>query len=137
MSRKSLAEMAVAPAVELDRRLQAPEGLTVEHTAIWHAITATKPADWFQADCAALLESYVRHIVSARVIDEKIDQMERDGFEDADKFLLYEKLLNMRDKQTKLIQTTGTKLRLTPQSRYDRQAAAVSNKRQAKKLWDQ
>ena len=132
-----MAEMSVAPAVELDRRIQPPEDFLPEHQAIWHSITATKPADWFQADCYSILEAYCRHIVSARTIDEKIDQMEQNGFEDAEQFLLYEKLLNMREKQTRTLTSVATKLRLTPQSRYDdRTAATAAQKKNRGKLWE-
>jgi hypothetical protein len=137
MSRKGMTKLSTAPPVELDRRLRAPEDLTPEQAHLWDAITATKPGDWFQADCAALLAAYVRHTVSARVIDEKIDSMESSGFEDAEQFMLYEKLLNMREKQTKVLLSTATKLRLAPQSRYDAQMGGVHARKHTKKLWDQ
>lgn len=138
MSRKSVADLSVArDPVELDRRLPPPQELTPTQAVIWNAVVATKPADWFQADCAALLVAYCRHITTARNLDQYIDQLESEGISEPSEMRLYKQLLEMREKQTRAISTVGTKLRLTPQSRYDEKKAHVAHKKTGgNRLWD-
>jgi len=121
MPRKSVAELSVAPdPVELDRRLPAPSELTSVEAQIWHSVVATKPADWFQADCAPVLVAYCKHISAAMQLDEWALQTE-----DPEQYL---KLLDARRKETGKIESCATKLRLTPQSRYNAQSANTADK---------
>ena len=137
MARKSAAELAVAQATELDRRPPPPADLSEYQAQVWMAVTATKPADWFQADCLPVLVAYVKHISTAAILDQQIDAIDPEALRDKDDLRHYERLLNMREKQTRLITSCATKMRLTPQSRYDEKVAFVANKKAAKsKLWE-
>lgn len=139
MSRKSKDAMSVAPVVDLDRRLPAPAELSAYEAQIWSAIVATKPADWFQADCAALLVALCKHTAVAATLDQKISEFNPETATSED-WTSYLKLLEARRKETGKIESSATRLRLTPQARYDTQKAAVANRKAGgttdKKLWE-
>lgn len=137
MSRKSQDALSVAPVTDLDRRLTPPAELSAYETQIWSAIVATKPADWFQADCAPILLAYCKHIAVAATLDQQISSFKPDAAakEDWKEYLM---LLDARRKETGKVESCATKLRLTPQARYDTQKAAVADRKVgAKKLWEQ
>lgn len=135
--------MGVAPAVDLDARLQPPPDLTAYEVQVWQSVVATKPSNWFQADCAPILKSYVKHISTAATFDQQLETFnpEKATKEDWTEYL---RLTEARRKQTQIITTCATKLRLTPQSKYDEKTAFVAakaagntNARGKTKLWDQ
>ena len=138
MSKQSAAAMEVAPAVqELDRRMPPPAHLTEFQSQLWVAITATKPSDWFLADTAELLASYVKHASQARVIDGQIDDFEPEWLQKTEGLDRYDKLLKCRERETRAMASLATKLRLTQQSRYTPKAAATQTKSGgAKKPWE-
>ncbi len=121
MPRKSAASLAVVPdPVELDRRLPLPEELTPEEAQIWQSIVATKPSDWFQQDSAALLVAYCRHITTSRFLDEQITAIEGRGpLRTPDELDFYKTLIDKREKQSRVLASLATKMRLSQQARYD------------------
>ena len=138
MARKSESALEVAPVVDLDRRLPAPAELSAYEAQIWSAIVATKPGDWFQADCAPILLAYCKHISTAATLDQKIGEFNPDAADKAD-WATYLGLMDARRKETGKVESCATKLRLTPQARYDTQKAAVADRKASgpKKLWEQ
>jgi len=139
MSRKSAASLSVAQATELDRRLTPPAELSAYEAQTWAAIVATKPATWFQADCAPILLAYCKHISIAATIDTQIAKFNPDQASEQD-WSNYLKLLDARRKETSKLESAATKLRLTPQARYDEKTAHTAAKKvgdRPKKLWEQ
>ena len=139
MARKSQDALSVAPVTELDRRLTPPAELSAYEAQIWSAIVATKPADWFQADCAPILLAYCKHISTAAILDSQIESFNPEAATPED-WTSYLRLIDARRKESGALTTAATKLRLTPQARYDTQKAAGANRRNAgapKKLWEQ
>ena len=136
MSKKSIGELSVAPdPVELDRRLPPPADLTAVEAQIWNSVVATKPADWFQADCAPILVAYCKHISTAMVLDEMIVGCEPENLES-----VFFKLIDERRKETSKIESCATKLRLTPQARYNAKNSHTAHQAgglTVKKPWDQ
>lgn len=133
MSRKSLEALSIAAPQELDRRLPPPADLTPFEAQVWVAILSTKPSDWVQADSAPILVSYCKHISICASLDQKIESFNPDG--GADDWLLYLKLIAARAIQTVRVESCATKLRMTPQSRYDASKAA-RKATPTKKLWE-
>lgn len=137
MPRKSKAALQVAPSTELDTRPPPPADLTQVQAQLWCSVTATKPADWFTADCLPLLSAYCRHCATAMFIDQKIDAVEQKEEFEPEYLVVYGKLLDAREKQTRIITSVATKLRLTPQSKYDAaKADRIQKKTPTKKLWE-
>ncbi len=126
--RKSAAALSVVVG-SIDGRPSAPADLTKDQCLVWDRTVANEGADTFKtAALQQLLREYCRHVVSARKLAGMIEAMEAVNVNDLDD---YDKLLRMRDRETKALADKATKLRLTNQSRYTPQAAATAAKRGA------
>lgn len=127
--RKSAASLAVVVG-SIDGRPSAPADLNEAQQEVWARTVANEAADVFKtAALQQLLKEYCRHVVSAKKLaamieaTEQLPQMSPDDLGD------YDRLLKMRDRETKAIADKATKLRLTNQARYTPQAAATAAKK--------
>lgn len=135
--RKSAAALSVV-AGAIDGRPKAPDYLTERQRGIWERTVANEAADMFRtAALQQLLADYCRHRESAErlssLIDADADTSAAEGYtlEEMDR------LMKMRERETRAAADKATKLRLTNQSRYTPQAAATaSRKAPERKLWD-
>jgi len=98
---------------------EAPEKLTDFQKAVWQEIVKARPVDWFPCDTHGLLVEYCRHAESAERIAEKVDSWDEDDVKDLDK------LLHMAERESRILASLATKLRITNQSRYDYKAAGA------------
>jgi hypothetical protein len=131
--RKSAASLSVVVG-SIDGRPQSPADLTKAQAEIWDRTVANEAADVFKtAALQQLLKEYCRHVVSAKKLSSMIEAVEASiGSDDVlsdDDLADYDKLLKMRDRETKAIADKATKLRLTNQARYTPQAAATAAKK--------
>ena len=123
MARPSSESLSVA-AVSIPVRPDAPSDLTEYQRSIWDAVTNTKPPEWFESDSFPILRAYCIASERHRDISQELDKMEITT-PDA------KALMDMEEKQAKLIAALAVKMRLTQQSRYTPQAAATANKKTA------
>ena len=127
--RKSAASLSVVVG-SIDGRPQSPADLTKDQAEIWDRTVANEAADVFKtAALQQLLKEYCRHVVSAKKLAGMIEATEKLPQMSADDLADYDKLLKMRDRETKAIADKATKLRLTNQARYTPQAAATAAKK--------
>lgn len=132
--RKSAAALAVVVG-SIDGRPQAPSDLTKSQKEIWERTVANEAVDVFKtAALQQLLKEYCRHCDTAGRLAKQIDVAMADGGEvELDDL---DRLLKMRDRETKALADKATKLRLTNQSRYTPQAAATAAKKASdRKPW--
>lgn len=133
--RKSGASLSVI-AGSIDGRPRAPDDLTEYQQGVWDRIVGSESADFFRSAASQqLLKEYCRHVESAHRVSSMIGLYEKPGAAvDLDE---YEKLLRMRDRETKALADKATKLRLTNQSRYTPAAAGTAAKKAAteRKPW--
>lgn len=134
--RRSAASLSVV-AGSIDGRPSAPDDLTKEQRDIWDRVVANEAADVFKtAALQQLLKDYCRHTATALKLARMVEAMEALLEMSPDDLSDYDKLLKMRDRETKAIADKATKLRLTNQSRYTPQAAATASKKGAdRKPW--
>ena len=126
--RKSAAELSVVVG-SIDGRPQPPSELTKDQREVWDRTVANEGADTFKtAALQQLLKEYCRHVVTATKLAGMIEAMEAVQVNDLGD---YDRLLKMRDRETKALADKATKLRLTNQSRYTPQAAATAAKKGA------
>jgi hypothetical protein len=104
-----------------------PESFQERQAEIWRDIVATKPVDWFQADSKPVLAGLCRAIALDEEIAAEIDAFDRTRVRDVEGFKLWKALLKMQREQQQHIASLATKLRLTPQSRYNAQKAATKS----------
>lgn len=133
--RKSAASLSVV-AGSIDGRPKPPPDLTRFQTDIWERTVANEAADVFRtAALQQLLKEYCRHVETADRLASQIEAAMKPGEEVELEAL--DRLLKMRDRETKALADKATKLRLTNQSRYTPQAAATAAKNAAteRKPW--
>lgn len=94
-----------------------PGDLTEDQAAEWRAIVARMPIGWFPRETYPLLVQYCRHAVSARFLGNVMDKIER-----AKKFDLeaYERVAKLIGRETQLLSSLATKMRLSQHSSYDK-----------------
>jgi hypothetical protein len=117
--RKSAESLAIRPVTPVGKteRSAAPDELNDEEAEEWHAIVNRLPADWFSRETYPLLIQYCRHVITARRVRQIIDKLE--GEEDFD-FKAYEGALKMQARESQIITTLATKMRISQQSTYDK-----------------
>jgi hypothetical protein len=137
MARKSSAALSVVVG-SIDGRPRPPADLNTAQREIWERTVANEAASFFNtAALQQLLKEYCRHVVSAAKLAKMIETVEQATSFDEESVKAYDKLLGMRDRETKAIGDKATKLRLTNQARYTPQAAATASKKTAeRKPWE-
>lgn len=107
-------------------RLEPPDDLTEAQAAVWRCVVETKPPDWFASDSAPLLSAYCRAVCEHLAVSRIIDATNVKCLKDEKKLDRFDKLLRMQDRLARQMVTLATKMRLTQQSRYRADAAAVA-----------
>lgn len=130
--RESAASLAVIGpgGVETVRRPEPPSELNAEQMDVWRGVVAAMPADWFPPASHGTLIQLCRHRLRARHLAQLIDALQASDDFDVREF---RDLLRSETETTRLIESCETKLRLTPQTQYDK-----SKKRgnQGRKPWE-
>jgi hypothetical protein len=129
--RKSAAsqEVAAVSITQAIERPDAPYDLTDEESTEWWAVINRMPADWFPRETHPLLVQYCRHTVRARRIAQIITSAEAD--EEFD-LLRYDRLAKMAERESRILASLATKLRISQQTRYDKSRKTGT---QAKPPW--
>ena len=106
-------------------------GLTDDQAQVWRETVEARSADYFGEDAAPLLEEYCRVVVMCRLLAVQIEAaLAGDELGDL------KSLLDMRDKESRRLTSIATKLRITNQSRYTPDKAAVkARKGGGGKVW--
>jgi hypothetical protein len=135
--RKSAASLAVVRPFFQEHRPAPPAELTPEQAEEWVAIVNAMPADWFD-HAPELLVAHVRHVCTARLLAAQINAFDPAWLASDEGLKRYDKLLAMRERETKSMMSLATKMRLTQQSRYraDRAAVAVKNAPTGRRPWE-
>lgn len=127
--RKSAASLSVIVG-SIDGRPSPPDDLNKAQREIWERTVANEATEVFKtAALQQLLKEYCRHVVSAKKLAAMVEAMEALSPMPADDLGDYDKLLKMRDRETKALADKATKLRLTNQARYTPHAAATAAKK--------
>lgn len=118
--------------VKKDGRIMPPTNLTEDECKVWDAVVATKPIEWFTADNAILLETYCSATVRQRWLEERTHESQKyhDSFDDHEYESKAEARKELKDflkwgkENYHVLANVATKLRLTPQARYETKVAA-------------
>lgn len=104
------------------QRPRPPASLTAAQAEIWRAVVATKPSTWFTRDAYPMLADYCRH---AQTLEDLAVQINAGSFADAEAIKHLDRLLMLRDRESKILLRLATSMRLTNQSRISRDTAGV------------
>jgi len=121
--RKSSAAISLTPQVESLPRHAPPEELSELETEIWLMVINALPADWFGRDQLPLLLAYCKHSARAQMLDTEIDASDIAWLKDDEGLKRYDKLLSMRDRESKQIIALARAMRITHQSRTHKDTA--------------
>lgn len=112
-------------------RQKPPHDLTDEEVEVWHAVVNAEPADWFSPSTVPLLAQYCRHVISAKRIAELIERATGDAQLSVQD---YDRLLHMQARESGVISTLSTKMRIAQQSTTNHRGNKKTTT--ARKLWD-
>ena len=115
--RKSQAELSVIPTTARIERPAPPPHLTSNQAQEWIDVVDNHPADWFPPYTHTQLSAYCRHADYGIYVAKMIENTRSKKTVDVD---LLDKLGKMHERETRIMLSTGTKLRITPQTMYDK-----------------
>jgi len=130
VSGAALAVQQVTGVVTIAKRAAPPLHLTDEQSEIWIQTLSSLPATWLNESNLPLLEVYCSHVVKHRKIGALIEQCEL-----AEKLNLMtlNSLYMMQEREGRAITSAATKMRITPQSTYDK---TKKKETQGKRPWE-
>lgn len=116
--RRSAASLSVVPTggVVVVHRPGPPSDLTQEQAHEWRAIVSRMPADWFPRETHGLLAAYCQHITELASIAQLINQVKATEPLDV---AAYDRLLKVRERESRAASSLATRMRITQQSTYD------------------
>jgi hypothetical protein len=134
--RKSAASLSVAGVVTTISRVAPPQALTDRQRGIWLATVNSKPAEWFGDEHVPMLVEYVRHIETADLLTQQIEEFDPEWLKDDDGLKRLDRLTGMRAREAGLINTLARSMRLTQQAVYRAdKAATLGDKGKGRKPW--
>ena len=111
-----------------------PKALREPEAKVWREIVSSLPGGWFNRANEPLLAAYCRHIVTADRLDTLINETED---RDPETLKAWDKLLMMRERETKAATSLARSMRFTQQAQmHPRTAARAAIKSSASKLWE-
>ena len=131
--KKSVASLAVAAPVGIDRRLSPPADLTAAQKAVWVSLVNARPADWFGDEHAGMLAQYCRHKVQSDLIAQQLEHFDPAWLVDDEGLKRFDKLGAMLERETRAMNALLRSMRLTQQSLVRADKAVPVNK--GKKPW--
>ncbi|CAN7732153.1 hypothetical protein [Mesorhizobium sp. LjNodule214] len=103
--------------------LRPAEGLSEAEAAMWFDMIACMPSGFFRPENAELLASYVRHSVSARDLSKMVAEFRPEWLVKEGGLERFDRLLKMRERETRAASAAARSLRMTPQSQQDPKTA--------------
>ena len=106
-------------------RPKAPDELQPDEAAEWAKIVDRMPPDWFTVETHPVLIQLCRQICNARRIADELNRVKTGPLHEVAHFDRFREWQKMLTQTSASIAILATKLRLTPQSRYDQKVAAM------------
>ncbi|MGY0634389.1 hypothetical protein [Luteimonas sp. A478] len=128
--RKSGAEMATVTAMPL-RLVKPPDDLTEEEAAVWAKVTATKPAEWWDAGSVPLLTEYCRADVQSDLVADLVRSTGKAMLADPGELDRYKELRKIQAGLAAQKVSLARSMRLTQQSRYRADKADTTSRKAA------
>lgn len=125
--RKSIA--ALTTVTPTSPRPEPPAHLSETEAAEWRDIAARMPPDWFTRETRPLLEAYCQHVVTRRLLARELAGFDPERLADAEGLKCYDKPTSIAARESNILATLATKLRLSQQSRYGPRAAHSATQR--------
>ena len=133
--RKSAAELSIVSVTVDGYRPEPPRDLRETEVQIWRGIVSSVPAGWFTRGNEPLLVAYCRHVATsdrlATLVEKIVPSQEPDALK------RWDKLLGMRERESKAALSLARAMRLTQQAQmHPRTAGRAMPESTGPKLWD-
>lgn len=125
--------LAVVEAVQVLQRPEPPAELSDEMADEWRAIVDRLPGGWFPKETHGVLAQYCRHLVAARRVAQLITALEAGPNLDIE---AYDSALRMQERQSGMIASLATKMRLTQQATVNAKTQKPADIGATKKPWE-
>ena len=89
--------------------------LTPEQRIEWILVVNSLPADWFPDETHKVLAQYCRHAVASRHVSQLIELQESS---ESINVTEYDRLLKMQERESRIMVSLATKMRMTQQATY-------------------
>ena len=122
--RQSAASLSVVTA--LPKRMPPPESLTEAQAQVWRDVVDAKPVGYFDAPAGHLLALFCGAVCSSDRLSEMINALDLAEIGEPRVLRQFDRLLSMRDRQTRLMTSLARSLRLTVQA--TRRADSAENR---------
>lgn len=134
--RASADSLAIMPTMD-DSRLTPPDGLSEAEIDLFLDTVNRLPRGWFPPEAVEHLAAYCRHAVASADLSRMIHCFSPDWLKVEGGLERLDRLMRMRERETRAMMACARALRLTNQSRYDPRAAARgADKPRGKRPWD-
>lgn len=110
------------------RSVTPPANMPDDQKEIWHSIVETMPADWFGKENVALLEQYCVHVCRAKMLGQLVNELTIKPDRTSGETSRMLELMRQEHRQSRLIASLATKMRIAQQSTYDKSARKRKSK---------
>jgi len=138
MPRKTAEALATLAVVERmpDDRPAPPEQLSEAEAEHWRLIVRQMPSSWFTLETQPLLASLCSQVVTSQALEERLRGFDKGLLKTTKGLDEYSQIVRLHLQVVTVVARLATKLRLTPQSRYDTIAASRATRNAAKQVSD-
>ena len=113
--RKQTLAVAQESSISAQERPEPPIDLTPEQRIEWIQVVNSLPATWFPQETLGVLAQYCKHCVTAKHVSELIKDLESQDHIDIPD---YDRLLKMQERESRIMVSLATKMRMTQQATY-------------------
>ena len=132
--RKSAAELSIVAASVDGYRPEPPADLRDAEVQIWREIVATLPGGWCTRANQPLLTAYCRHVATSDRLAKLVESAANS--DEPDSIKRWDKLLGMRERESKTALSLARAMRLTQQAQMHPRTAGRAIPDSGPKLWD-
>ena len=130
--KQNLAIVGDSP-ISAHERPEPPVDLTPEQRVEWISVVNSLRAEWFPPETHSVLAQYCKHAVAAKHVAELIRELEsHDQIDVAE----YDRLLKMQERESRILVSLATKMRITQQSTWSDHKTKSDGKGKVKSPWE-
>jgi hypothetical protein len=112
-----------------DHRPAPPDYLSETQKAEWLAITRRLPGEYFPRESHGLLAAYCQHVTTLQLLSAEIDRYQIAWTDTAEGLQRFDKLLQMRERESRALSSLATRLRISHRAGGLRSAPIVQQQR--------
>jgi hypothetical protein len=120
------AELQVLSPLLPGARPEPPEYLTAEQMQVWQAGVDRMPLNWFTPDLFPMLCQLCVHVTNSMALAAELAAFDRSLLADEPGLIRFDRLTRIHEREGRAASALMSRLRLTPQSRYNAAVASTA-----------